>query len=74
MEKIELNVDREVYEGSVVVTFDKRDTEIDDVVAVGGYVQIRQGSNSFQVFVFNSDGDVVSNTTVPFDFKSVEEL
>jgi hypothetical protein len=70
MNKVEMNVDREVYEGSVVVTFDKRDIEEDEIVAVGGYVQIRQGSNSFQVFVFNSDGDVVSNTTVPFDFRT----
>ena len=74
MEKIELNVDREVYENSVVVTFDKRDTEIDDVVAVGGYVQIRQGSRCFQVLIFNADGDIVSDTDVPFNFKSVEEL
>ena len=69
MENIEMNVDREVYEGSVVVTFGKRDTDTDEIVEVGGYVQIRQGSNSFQVFVFNSDGDVVSNTVVPHDFK-----
>jgi hypothetical protein len=74
MLKVELNVDREVYENSVVVTFDKRDTEIDDIVAVGGYVQIRQGSRGFQVLIFNTDGDVVSDTDVPFNFKSVEEL
>jgi hypothetical protein len=70
MNKVEMNVDREVYEGSVVVNFDMRDTDTDEVFAAGGYVQIRQGSNSFQVFVFNSDGDVVSNTTVPFDFRT----
>jgi hypothetical protein len=74
MQKVELNVDREVYENSVVVTFDKRDTEIDDIVAVGGYVQIRQGSRGFQVLIFNTDGDVVSDTDVPFNLKSVEEL
>ena len=69
MNIVEMNVDRGVYEGSVVVNFDMRDTDTDVVFAAGGYVQIRQGSNSFQVFVFNSDGDVVSNTTVPFDFR-----
>jgi hypothetical protein len=74
MLKVELNVDREVYEGSVVVTFDKRDTEIDEVVAVGGYVQIRQSSRGFQVLIFNTDGDVISDTDVPFNFKSVEDL
>lgn len=70
MNKVEMNVDREAYEGSVVVNFDMRDTDTDEVFAQGGYVQIRQGSNSFQVFVFNSDGDVVSNTVVPFDFRT----
>jgi hypothetical protein len=60
MNIVEMNVDREAYEGSVVVNFDMRDTDTDVVFAAGGYVQIRQGSNSFQVFVFNSDGDVVS--------------
>ena len=70
MNIVEMNVDREVYEGSVVVNFDMRDTDTDVVFAAGGYVQIRQGSNSFQVFVFNSDGDVVSNTVVPFDIRT----
>ena len=36
MEKIEMNIDREAFEDSIIVTFDKRDTEIDDIVAVGG--------------------------------------
>jgi len=74
MEKIEMNIDRDVFEDSIVVTFDKRDREIDDIVAVGGYVQIRQRAKDFQVVVFNKDGDVVVDTAVPFHFKSVEDI
>jgi uncharacterized protein YciU (UPF0263 family) len=74
MEKIEMNVDREAFEDSVIVTFDKRDTEIDDIVAVGGYVQVRQNDDGFQVLVFNSEGDIVAETEVPFEFKLVEDL
>jgi hypothetical protein len=74
MEKIEMNIDRDVFEDSIVVTFDKRDREIDDIVAVGGYVQIRQRAKDFQVVVFNKHGDVVMDTSVPFNFKSVEDI
>jgi hypothetical protein len=74
MKKIEMNIDREAFEHSIVVTFDKRDIEEDDIVAVGGYVQVRQRARDFQVLVCNKDGDVVMDTSVPFDFKSVEDI
>jgi hypothetical protein len=72
--KVEMNVDREVYEDSVVVTFDLRDTQDDEIFAVGGYVQVIQDEECFQILVFNKDGDIVSDTEVPFDFKLVEDL
>ena len=53
---------------SVVVNFDMIDG---DGVAVmdGGYVHIRKQANSFSICIYNSSGEVVSDTMLPFNFK-----
>ncbi len=56
-------------DGSVVVNFNLYDEESDEVVGDGGYVNIRQEENEYTIFVFNSEGDVISEVRVPFNFK-----
>lgn len=54
---------------SVVVNFNLFDKESDEVVGDGGYVNVRQEKNEYAIFVFNSEGDLVSEVRVPFKFK-----
>jgi hypothetical protein len=58
-------------DGSVVVNFDV----VDDCyipTRQGGYVMTRQEPDCFMVTVFNKEGDVLSETVVPFDFTDNE--
>lgn len=66
MEKIVMNPDR-LDDDSVVVNFDMVDGE--DVIKQNGYVYIRQREDMFIVIVYNAEGDVMSETHLPFDFK-----
>lgn len=58
-------------DGSGVLNFDALDSEEDQPVATSGYVMARmdEGIGEFIVTVFNADGDVLSETVVPFNFK-----
>lgn len=66
MEKIVMNPDR-LDDDSVVVNFDMVDGE--DVIKQNGYVYVKQKEDMFIVIVYNAEGDVMSETHLPFDFK-----
>jgi hypothetical protein len=68
MNQKQINTDR-WDDDSVVVNFDLVDLDKGDVVGQAGYVHIRMEDNAFTVTAFNADGDVVSETHMPFDFK-----
>lgn len=61
---------------SIVVSFDRQEDRSDEPTHFGGYVRIKQFDDDqcFNVVVFNADGDVLSETTVPYNFIPVEEL
>ncbi|MEI6880716.1 MAG: hypothetical protein WCK82_05255 [Bacteroidota bacterium] len=69
-QEIVLNTER-LDRNSVCVNLDVYDHEEDQVVKGNGYVQVRQDDQDkcFYVTVFNFDGDVLSETEVPFNFK-----
>jgi hypothetical protein len=73
-ERIVMNVEDHDHENVVIVNFDVYDIDQDDITKVGGYVQVRQHGDEFTVIIFNVDGDVISETSVPFNFKAVEDL
>lgn len=58
-------------DGSGVLNFDAIDDGEDQPVATSGYVIARMDDDvsEFIVTVFNADGDVLSETVVPFNFK-----
>jgi hypothetical protein len=58
-------------DGSGVLNFDAIDDNEDQPVATSGYVMARMDEvvGEFIVTVFNADGDVLSETVVPFNFK-----
>lgn len=58
-------------DGSGVLNFDAIDDSEDQPVATSGYVIARMDHDvsEFVVTVFNADGDVLSETVVPFNFK-----
>jgi hypothetical protein len=66
MKKIVMNPDR-LDDDSVVVNFDMVDGE--DVIKQNGYVYVQQKEDMFIVIVYNAEGDVMSETHLPFDFK-----
>jgi hypothetical protein len=68
-ERIEMNTE-ELDDGSIVVNFDKVDTN-DDVIASNGYVHVCQENNRFVVIVFDAEGNVLSETVSPFVFESL---
>jgi hypothetical protein len=68
-EKIVMNTD-ELDDGSAVINFDITD-DYNIPTKQGGYVIARKDEvdDCFCVTVFNADGDVLSETVVPFKFK-----
>ena len=70
MEKTILMETNRLDDDSVVVNFNLLDEESDEVIGDGGYVNIRQEENEYAIFVFNSEGDIVSEVRVPFAFKT----
>jgi hypothetical protein len=70
-EKIVMTPD-ELDDGSVVINFDVTD-EYNIPSYQGGYVMARKDEedNCFYVTVINADGDVLSETQVPFMFNEV---
>lgn len=68
MNEKQINTDR-WDDDSVVVNFDLVDLDKGSIVGQAGYVHIRKEDNAYTVTAFNADGDVVSETHMPFDFK-----
>jgi hypothetical protein len=70
-EKIVMTPD-ELDDGSVVVNFDVTD-DYNIPTRQGGYVMARKDEDDkcFYVTVFNANGDVLSETVVPFNFMGV---
>jgi len=70
-EKIVMTPD-ELDDGSVVINFDITD-DYNIPTKQGGYVMTRQDEEDkcFYVTVFNANGDVLSETVVPFNFVGV---
>lgn len=56
-------------DGSVVINFDQIDKDSRETIKQNGYVMVRQETNEFLVTIFNSDGDVISETSLPMNFK-----
>jgi hypothetical protein len=52
----------------IIVNFDGHQNEETGVTHHGGYVRIEQDTDSFYVVIINSQGDVVSETEIPFNF------
>jgi hypothetical protein len=71
--EIQLNKD-ELDDGSVVVSFDMWDRPNNEIVQQSGYVHIKSDEDDgyFYITVYNSNGDVVSETPLPFNFLSFE--
>lgn len=77
-QKVVTSVDRSLYpdDNRIIVDLDVYDFEADEVSHVGGYISIRQSDEDqeFNVVIFNANGDVVSETTVPYEFVEVEKI
>ena len=67
---IEMTTDS-LDDGSVVINLDVWDTDQQCVVKMGGYVMVKQDDEEqrFYVLVYNGEGDLLSETLVPFNFK-----
>jgi hypothetical protein len=66
-QKICMNADT-LDDGSAVLNFDVYDEQDQTIVAQNGYVLVRQKIDRFMVLVFDGDGDLLSETVVPFNF------
>ena len=66
-ESIVLNTE-ELDDGSIVVNFDILDEEVDEIVAQNGYIHVRKEDGYFMAVIFDADGDVLSETKIPFNF------
>jgi hypothetical protein len=66
---IKMNVENLAgWEDSVIVNFDGYQNAETDVTHHGGYVRISKDTDAFVVTIINSEGDVVSETEIPFNF------
>jgi hypothetical protein len=74
--KTKIEVETNVFSESVIVNFNQYEHETDEPSHVGGYVRIEKNDEikQFNVIVFSVDGDVISETRVPYDFISAEDL
>ena len=69
-QEVMMNVDT-LSPTTAVINFDIYDADEDQVVKGGGYVMSRQDNEDqcFYVVVCDADGNVLSETVVPFNFK-----
>jgi len=56
----------------ILVNFDGHQNEESGVTHHGGYIRVEQDTDSFYVVIINSQGDVVSETEIPFNFVEAE--
>ena len=77
-QKVVTSVDRPLYpdDNRIIVDLDVYDFEADEVSHVGGYICIRQSDEDqeFNVVIFNANGDVISQTRIPYQFMEAEKL
>lgn len=69
---LEVQMSTEVLDDkSVVVNFDVFDNDQGCAVKMGGYVMVKQDDEGkcFSVLVFDVDGNIQSETHVPFNFQ-----
>ena len=52
----------------IIVNFDGHQNEETGVTHHGGYVRVEQDTDSFYIVIINSQGVVVSETEIPFNF------
>ena len=68
-EKIVMTPD-ELDDGSVVINFDVTD-DYNIPTKQGGYVMVRKEDDHFMIIVFDAEGNVESETNLPFNFQEV---
>jgi hypothetical protein len=69
---IKMEAERFDSDNLIIVNFDGHQNEETGVTHHGGYVRIEQDTDSFYVVIINSQGDVVSETEIPFNFVEAE--
>lgn len=75
--KTAIEIDENVFNNqTMIINFNQYDKESKQPSHVGGYVRITKDDEAqhFNVVIFNVEGDLLSETLVPYDFISVEEL
>ena len=74
--KTKMTVEEAVYEDSLIINFDQYDSESNEPSHYGGYVRITKSDDAqcFVVIIIDSNGDVLSETTVPYNFLPFEEF
>jgi hypothetical protein len=77
-ERVTTSVDRPLYptDNRIIVDFNVYDFEADEVTQVGGHLCLRQSDEDkeFNVVIFNANGDVISQTRIPYQFMEAEKL
>jgi hypothetical protein len=68
-EKVVMNAD-ELDDGSVVINFDVVD-DYNIPTQQGGYVMVRKEADHFMIVVFDAEGNVESETNLPFKFNEI---
>jgi hypothetical protein len=69
---IKMEAERFDSDNLIIVNFDGHQNEETGLTHHGGYVRIKQDTDSFYVVIINSQGDVVSETEIPFNFVEAE--
>ena len=74
--KTTMELEQNVFSDSLIINFNQYDHDTDEPSHVGGYVRIVKNdeAQNFSVIVFSVDGDLLSETLVPFEFIAVEDL
>ena len=71
-----MSVDSKVFDDhTIIVDFNAYDDDINEPTHFGGYVRIIQSNDAqcFYVVVIDVDGDVLSETAVPYVFRPIDE-
>jgi hypothetical protein len=75
--KAAIEIDENVFDNqTMIINFNQYDQKLKQPSHVGGYVRITKDDDAqnFSVIVISVDGDLLSETLVPYDFIPVEEL
>lgn len=75
--KAAIEIDENVFDNqTMIINFNQYDQKSKQPSHVGGYVRITKDDDAqnFSVIVISVDGDLLSETLVPYEFIPVEEL